>query len=141
LLAAHVGQQQKKRDGPSWQKLQGSILQKAMQKKDLLETTIRYSEARMKVLANKLKQMQEKEAGDRQWINTLDRLLDQPADVKANQADRKWLILQQALAGKRLQKHSWLQQAKPGMQVEQEQLKAAGARKLLKKLVMKTKGR
>lgn len=141
LLVAHVGQQQKKRDGPSWQKLQGSILQKAMQKQGMLETMVKYSEARIKVLANKLKEMQEKEAQDRQWLNTLDRLPDQPADVKANHADRKWLILQQALAEERLLKHSWLQQAKLEIQIEQERLKAAGTGKLLKQVKMKTGGK
>ena len=139
LLAAHV-QQQKKRGGRSWQNLQRRIIQEVTKRQALLETTAAHAEARAKVLANRLKQMQQQEAADRHWLNTTDHLLENLADTKANQADRKWLVNQQALAGERLLKHSWLQQAKLAMQVEKEQLKAVGIRKLLKQLKMKEGG-
>ena len=84
--------------------------------------------------------MQQQEAADMQWLNTTDHVLENLADVKASQPDRKWLANQQALAEARLLKHSWLQQAKLAMQIEQEQLKAAGIRKLLKQLKMKAAG-
>jgi hypothetical protein len=139
LVVAHV-QQQKKRGGRSWQKLQQSIIQDITKKRALLETTATHAEARAKVLANKLKQMQQQEAADRQWLNTTDHLMEKTADTKAGQADRTWLANQQALAEERLLKHSWLQQAKLAMQIEQEQLKAVGTRKLLKQLKMKEAG-
>jgi transcriptional regulator with XRE-family HTH domain len=136
LILVHL-QQQKKKNGRSWQNLQRSIAERAVKERDLLEATADHAEARVTVLANKMKQMQEQEAEDRQWLNTTDHLLEKLADVKANQADRKWLAKQQALAEQRLLKHSWLQQVKLAMQIEQEQLKAACTRKLLKQLKMK----
>jgi transcriptional regulator with XRE-family HTH domain len=139
LVLAHL-QQQKKRGGRSWQKLQGRIIQDVTKKRPLLEATAIHTEAKVKVLANRLKQMKQQEAADRQWLNTIDHLLAKPADTKAGQADRKWLANQQALAEARLLKHSWLQQAKLEVQIEQEQLKAAGIRKLLKQLKMKEAG-
>ena len=139
LLAAHV-QQQKKRAGRSWLNLQRSIIQDLTKKRTRLETTAAHAEARAKVLANRLKQMQQQEAADRQWLNTTDNLLEKLADVKASQADRKWLAAQQALAEERLLKHSWLQQAKLEIQIEQEQMKAVCTRKLLKQLKMKEAG-
>jgi hypothetical protein len=137
LVLAHV-QQQKKRDGRSWQNLQHSIMQDLAKKRALLETTAAHAEARAKQLANRLKQMQQQETADRQWLNTIDHLPAKPAGTKAGQADRKWLANQQALTEERLLKHSWLQQAKLAMQIEQQQLKAVGIRKLLKQLKMKT---
>jgi hypothetical protein len=139
LMLAHV-QQQKKRGGRSWQNLQRSIIQDATKKRSLLETTAAHAEAKIIVLANRLKQMQQQEAVDRQWLNTTDHLLEKPAGTKASQADRKWLANQQALAEERLLKHSWLLQAKLAMQIEQEQLKAVCTRKLLKQLKIKKKG-
>ena len=133
LVLAHV-QQQKKRGGRSWQKLQGKIIQELTKRQALLEATAAHAEAKVEVLADRLKQMPQQEAEDRQWLNTIDHLLERTADTKAGQADRQWLELQQVLAEKRLQKHSWLQQAKLAMQIEQEQLKAVGIRKLLKEL-------
>jgi HD-GYP domain-containing protein (c-di-GMP phosphodiesterase class II) len=138
LVLAH--QQQKKRGGRSWQNLQHSIIQDATKKRALLETEASHAEARARVLANRLKEMQQQEAEDRQWLNTLDHVLAKAANTKAGQADRKWLANQQALAEARLLKHSWLQQAKLAMQIEQEQLKAVGMRKLLKQLKMKAGG-
>lgn len=137
LVIAHL-QQQKKQDGRSWQKLQRSIVQRAGERQALMEATAAHAEAKIKVLANRLKQMLQQEAEDRQWLNTTDHLLEKLADTKANHDDRTWLANQQALAGARLLKHSWLQQAKLAMQIEQEQLKAVGIRKLLKQLNMKT---
>jgi preprotein translocase subunit SecD len=139
LVVAHV-QQQKKRGGRSWLKLQRSIVQRVGEERSLLETTATHAEARAKVLVNRLKQMQQQEAADRHWLNTTDHVLENLAAAKANQADRTWLANQQALAEERLLKHSWLQQAKLAMQIEQEQLKAAGIRKLLKQLKMKGGG-
>jgi len=139
LLAAHV-QQKKKRGGRSWLNLQRSIKQRAAEVRAILETTAAHAEAKIKVLANRLKQMQQQETADRQWLNTTDHLLENLADVKANQADRKWLANQQALAEERLLKHSWLQQAKLEMQIEQEQMKTVYTRKMLKKLKMKGAG-
>jgi hypothetical protein len=139
LMLAHV-QQQKKRGGRSWQNLQRSIVQRAGERQALMEATAAHAEAKVKVLANRLKQMQQQEATDRQWLNTIDHLLAKPAGTKAGQADRKWLANQQALAEERLLKHSWLQHAKLAMQIEQEQLKAVGIRKLLKQLKMKAGG-
>lgn len=139
LKLAHL-QQQKKRDGRSWKNLQRSIIQDVTKKRALLESTAVLAEARATVLANRLKQMQQQETADRQWLNMIDHLLVKPADTKAGQADRKWLANQQALTEERLLKHSWLQQAKLAMQIEQEQLKAVGTRKLLKQLKMKTGG-
>ena len=139
LLAAHV-QQQKKRGGQSWQNLQQSIKQRAAEERAVLEATAAHAEAKIKVLVNRLKQMQQQEAADRHWLNTTDHLLENLAGVKANQADRKWLANQQALAEERLLKHSWLQQAKLEMQIEQEQLKAVCTRKLLKELKVKEAG-
>lgn len=136
LMLAHV-QQQKKRGGPSWQKLQRSIAELAREERALLEATAAHAEAKVKVLASKLKEMQQQEASDRQWLNTMDHLLAKPADAKANQFDRTWLTGQQALTEERLLKCSWLQQAKLEMQIEQEKLKAVGIRKLLKQLRMK----
>jgi hypothetical protein len=139
LMLAHV-QQQKKRGGRSWQNLQRRIIQELTKRQALLESTAALAEARVTVLVNRLKQMPQQETADRQWLNTTDHLLEKLADVKANQADRKWLANQQALAEQRLLKHSWLQQAKLEMQIEQEQLKAAGIRTLLKQLKMKVAG-
>jgi hypothetical protein len=136
MMLAHV-QQQKKRGGPSWLKLQRSIVQRAGEEQALLESTVVHAESRAVVMANRLKQMQHQEAVDRQWLNTLDHLLEKTADTKAGQADRKWLGNQQALAEERLLKDSWLQQAKLAMQIEQEQLKAVCTRKLLRQLKMK----
>jgi len=136
---AHL-QQQNKRDGRLWQNLQRSIAERAGEKRSLLETTIAHAESRAKVLANKLKQMQQQEAADRQWLNTIDHLQAKAGDGKAGQADRKWLANQQALAEERLLKHSWLQQAKLAMQIEQEQLKAVSIRKLLRRLKVKAGG-
>jgi len=139
LMLAHV-QQQKKQDGLSLKNLQRSIKQLAAKEQAMLEISAADAEDRASVLANRLKQMQQQEAADRQWLNTMDHLLEKTADTKAGQADRKWLANQQALAEERLLKHSWLQQAKLAMQIEQEQLRAAGIRKLLKQLKMKTGG-
>lgn len=139
LMLAQV-QQQKKPGGTSWQKLQLSIVQGVMEKRGLLEATAAHAEARIQVLVNKLKQMKQEEDKDRQWLNTIDYVMENLANVKENQADRKWLVKQQALAEHRLQKYSWLQRAKLAMQIEKEQLKAAGIRKLLKQLKMKAAG-
>lgn len=136
LMLAHV-QQQNKRGGPSWQKLQRSIEQGAAKELAPLQVAAADAEARAVVLVNRLKQMQEQEAADRQWLNTVDHLLGKKAAVKASQFDRKWLANQQALTEERLLKHSWLQQAKLAMQIEQEQLKAVGIRKLLKQMKVK----
>jgi hypothetical protein len=136
LMLAHV-QQQKKRNGRSWQNLQRSIVQDVTKKRALLETTAIHAEARAKELAKRLKQMQQQETSDRQWLNTIDHLLEKTADGKAGEADRKWLKNQQALAEERLLKHSWLQQEKLAMRIEQEQLKVVCTMKLLKKLKMK----
>lgn len=137
LLAAHV-QSPKKRDGGSWQNLQHSIIQEITKTRTLLETTAAHAEARIKLLTNRLKQMQQQEATDRQWLNTTDHLLKNLTDIKANQAERKWLKNQQAVTEVRLLKHSWMQQAKLAMRIEQEQLKAVGIRKLLKQLKIKS---
>jgi len=137
LLVSHI-QQQKKRDGRSWQNLQRSIVEDAAKKLALLETTAARAEAKVRVLADRLKQMQQQETTDRQWLNTTDHLLENLADAKASQADRKWLANQQALAEERLLKHSWLQQAKLEMQIEQEKVKAVLYRKLLRQMKMKT---
>jgi hypothetical protein len=139
LMLAHV-QQEKKRGGPSWKNLQRSIIQRAGEEQGLMEATAAHTEARVKVLASRLKQMQQQEAADRQWLNTIDHLLAKPADTKAGQAGRNWLVKQQVLTEERLLKHSWLQQAKLAMQMEQEQLKAVGIRKMLKQLKIKTGG-
>lgn len=139
LMLAGV-QQQKKPGGPSWQKLQRSILQNAEKKRLQLEATASEAEYRAVELAKRLKQMQQQEAAGRQWLNTIDHLHGKTADGKAGQADRKWLANQQALTEGRLLKHSWMQQAKLEMRIEQEQLKAAGIRKLLKQLKMKAAG-
>ena len=136
LMLARV-QQEKKPGGPSWQKLQRSILQNAEKKRLLLEATASQAEYRAVELAKRLKQMQQQEVADRQWLNTVDHLHERTADGKAGQTDRKWLANQQALTEGRLLKHSWLQQAKLEMRIEQEQLKAVGIRKLLKQLKMK----
>ena len=139
LMLAHV-QQQKKRDGLSLKNLQRSIKQLAAKEQAMLEISAADAEDRASVLANRLKQMQQQEAADRQWLNTMDHLLEKTADTKAGQADRKWLANQQALAEARLLKHSWLQQEKLAVQIEQEQMKAISTRKLLKQLKMKTGG-
>jgi transcriptional regulator with XRE-family HTH domain len=136
LMLAHI-QQQKKQDGRSWQRLQRSIIQELTKKRASLESTAVYAEERARELAKRLKQMQQQEAADRQWLNTMDHVHERTTDGKGGQADRKWLENQQALAGERLLKHSWLQQAKLAIQIEQEQLKAVGIRKLLKQLNMK----
>jgi hypothetical protein len=137
LLAAHL-QQQKKRGGRSWQNLQRSIVHDVTKKQTLLETTAAHAEAKVKVLADRLKQMQQQETADRQWLNTTDHLLENLGDAKVKQADHKWLANQQALAEERLLKNSWLQQAKLVMKLEQEQLKAVHTRKLLMQLKIKT---
>jgi hypothetical protein len=134
LMATHLQQQKKKKDGRSWQNLQLRIKQSATEKRAMLETTAAHAEARVVVLANRLKEMQEQEAAYKQWLNTADHLLDSLAEVKEKNADRKWLVNQQALTEERLLKHCWLQQAKLEMQIEQEKVKAAFTRKLLKKL-------
>ncbi len=139
LVVAHL-QQEKKQDGRSWQKLQRSIIQEFTKKRAFLESTAVYAEERARELAKRLKQMQQQEPTDRQWLNTMDHLHERTADGKAGQADRKWLANQQALTEERLLKHSWLQQAKLAMQIEQEQLKAVGIRKLLKQLKVKAAG-
>ena len=139
LMLAHV-QQQKKRGGRSWQNLQRSIIQELTKRQALLEATAAHAEAKINVLVDRLKQMQLQEAEDRQWLNTTDHVLENLANVKASQEDRTWLAKQQALAEARLRKHSWLQQAKLAMQIEQEKLKTAGVRKLLKQMKMKGAG-
>jgi hypothetical protein len=111
----------------------GSEKESATLAKKML-TNSKHALAKASLLKYKLDDMKSKEREDSRWLKTVERLLSEMAANKNMSSDRKWLMNQQIITRKRLDRNRWLVQAKLEIKIESAKAMARVYKNIYRKL-------